>query len=131
LGSPQNAANLVHETAIIGSECSYGNGLTMGPYSALTTKVTLGRHVHINSLVSVNQSSNIADYCTLSPGVRICGDVSVGEATSIGAGAVVINVKTIGSDCILGAGTVVINDIQNGSTVVGVPGKIIKTQNTF
>ena len=124
------AANLVHETAVIGTQCKYQNGLTMGPYSVLTTRVNIGAHVHINTAASVNQSSTIGDYCTISPGARICGDVSIGETTSVGAGAVVINVKKIGTDCVLGAGTVVISDIPNGSTVVGVPGKIIKTQST-
>lgn len=125
-GSIERAANLVHETAVIGSQCSYKNGLTMGPYSVLTTMVSLGGHVHINTAASVNQASSIGDYCTVSPGARVCGDVSVGEGTSIGAGAIIINFKTVGSDCILGAGTVVIDNISDGSTVVGVPGREIK-----
>lgn len=125
-GSIERAANLVHETAVIGSQCSYKNGLTMGPYSVLTTMVNLGAHVHVNTAASINQASSIGDYCTISPGARVCGDVFVGEGTSIGAGAIIINFKTVGSDCILGAGTVVIDNISNGSTVVGVPGREIK-----
>jgi len=120
------AANLIHETALIGTYCSYGNGLTMGPYSVLTTRVHLGKHVHINTAASINQSSSIGDFCTVSPGARICGDVNVGEATSIGAGSVIINFKNVGSNCTLGAGTVVIEHISDGATVVGVPGREIK-----
>jgi len=41
------AANLIHETAVVGTQCQYGNGLTMGPYSVLTTRVNLGIHVHV------------------------------------------------------------------------------------
>jgi sugar O-acyltransferase (sialic acid O-acetyltransferase NeuD family) len=125
-GDIKYAANLVHETAVLGSNCYYDNGLTMGPYSILTTNVQLGRHVHINSASSINQSSFIEDYCTVSPGVRICGDVKVGSATSIGAGAVIINFKTIGQQCTLGAGTVVIDNVGDYTTVVGVPGREIK-----
>ena len=120
------AANLIHETAVIGTQCQYGNGLTMGPYSVLTTRVTLGVHVHINTAASINQSSSIGDFCTVSPGARICGDVNVGEATSIGAGSVIINFKNVGKNCTLGAGTVVIEDVSDGATVVGVPGREIK-----
>jgi len=125
-GLLDRSANLIHYTAVIGSECEYDNGLTMGPYSVLTTRVRIGKHVHINTGASINQSSTIGDYCTISPGARICGDVNVGENTSIGAGAVIINFKDIGDNCTLGAGTVVINHVMNGSTVVGVPGKVIK-----
>jgi sugar O-acyltransferase (sialic acid O-acetyltransferase NeuD family) len=120
------AANLIHETAVIGTHCQYGNGLTMGPYSVLTTKVTLGIHVHINTAASINQSSSIGDFCTVSPGARICGDVNVGTQTSIGAGSVIINFKNVGSNCTLGAGTVVIENVSDGATVVGVPGREIK-----
>jgi sugar O-acyltransferase (sialic acid O-acetyltransferase NeuD family) len=120
------AANIIHETAVVGTYCSYGNGLTMGPYSVLTTKVTLGTHVHINTAASINQSSTVGDYCTISPGARICGDVNIGESTSIGAGSVVINYKNVGNNCTLGAGTVVIDHVADNCTVVGVPGREIK-----
>lgn len=125
-GSIHRAANLIHQTAVIGSDCLYKNGLTMGPYSVLTTMVNLGAHVHINTAASINQASSVGDYCTISPGARICGDVSIGDGTSIGAGAIVINFKSVGSNCILGAGTVVIDHIPNGATIVGVPGREIK-----
>lgn len=125
------AANLIHETAIIGSSCSYKNGLTMGPYSCITTRVYLGYHVHLNTLASINQSSTVGDYCTISPGAKICGDVFIGDTTSVGAGAVVINYKTIGANCTLGAGTVVIDNIEDGTTVVGVPGRSIKKNGEY
>ncbi len=126
-GDPSRSANLIHETAVIGSNCSYENGITMGPYSVLTTGVSVGLHTHINSCVSINQNSNIGKYCTLSPGSRICGDVNIGDTVSIGAGATVINLMTIGNNSILGAGTVVIKNVPDNCTVVGVPGKIIKS----
>lgn len=122
----ERAANLIHETAVIGTYCNYQNGLTMGPYSVITTKVNLGFHVHINTAASINQSSTIGDFCTVSPGARVCGDVNVGDTTSIGAGSVIINFKNVGKNCTLGAGTVVIDHIGDDATVVGVPGREIK-----
>lgn len=121
-----HAANLIHETAVIGSYCQYGNGLTMGPYSVMTTRVNMGVHVHMNTAASINQSSSIGDYCTVSPGARVCGDVNVGDTTSIGAGSVIINFKNVGNNCTLGAGTVVIDHVPDNTTVVGVPGREIK-----
>jgi len=126
-GNINRSANLIHETAVIGTDCVYQNGITMGPYSILTTQVGVGTHTHINSSVSINQNSKIGNYCTLSPGARVCGDVKMEDAVSVGAGAVIINLIEVGSNSILGAGTVVVKDIPKNSTVVGVPGKIIKT----
>jgi acetyltransferase EpsM len=125
-GRLDRSANLIHETAVIGASCLLGNGVTMGPYSVLTTRVRVGNHTHINTLASINQNSSLGDYCTVSPGSRICGDVNIGNVSSLGAGSVVINFKNVGSNCIVGAGSVIIDDVPDGCTVVGVPGKVIK-----
>lgn len=125
-GRLDRSANLIHETAVIGSDCSFENGITMGPYSVLTTGVKLGRHTHVNTAASINQNARLGKYCTVSPGARICGDINVGDTTSIGAGSTIINFKNVGNNCIIGAGAVVIKDIPDDCTVVGVPGKIIK-----
>ena len=53
----------------------------------------------------------------------MCGGVSVGEMTHIGAGSVIIEGKKIGDSCLVGAGSVVINDIESFKKVVGNPAK--------
>lgn len=122
-------ANLIHPSAYISRSAQYQDGFVMGPYSALTPGVVLGRHVHINSGASVNQNSKIGDYCTISPGARVCGDVNVGARTSLGANSTIINMKNVGSNVILGAGAVVVDDIPDNCTAVGVPAKVIKGDN--
>jgi acetyltransferase EpsM len=46
----------------------------------------------------------------------------------IGTGAAVIPGVVIGKNCVIGAGSVVINNIPDYSTVVGVPGGILKSK---
>lgn len=122
-------ASLIHPSAYISRSAQYEEGLVMGPHSALTPGVVLGRHVHINSGASVNQNSRIGKYCTISPGARVCGDVTIGERTSLGANSTIINMKNVGSNVILGAGAVVVDDIPDNCTAVGVPAKVIKGDN--
>lgn len=121
-------ANIIHNTASIGYQSFYRDGLVMGPYSVITGFVTLGRHVHLNSGASVNQSSDIGDFCTLSPGVRVCGDVRVGDTTYLGANSTVINTKKVGSNVTIGAGGVVVKDIPDNVVAVGVPAQTIKVK---
>lgn len=118
-----SAANLIHPTAYIGDNCVYGEGLVMGPYSVLTTKVHIGRHVHLNSHASVNQNSHIGSFCTLSPGARVCGDCDIGTEVNMGANSVIINVKRVGDRATIGAGAVVIRDVEEETIVIGVPAK--------
>lgn len=44
---------------------------------------------------------------SIGPVCNICGDVTIGEGTMIGAGAVVLPGITIGDNSVIGAGTVV------------------------
>jgi maltose O-acetyltransferase len=49
--------------------------------------------------------------------------VTVGENTFIGAGATILPGITIGQDAVVGAGSVVTKDVQEKTTVIGIPAK--------
>jgi len=53
----------------------------------------------------------------------LCGNVSVGEAAFIGAGAVLLPGISVGEGSIVGAGAVVIADVEQSQKVKGVPAK--------
>lgn len=114
---------LIHQSAVIGHNVSVGEGCVLGAGTVLTSNVSLGRHVHLNTHASVNQGSFIGDYCTLSPGVKVCGDVKVGKCVQFGASSTVINLINIGNNVKLGAGAVVVNDIPDNVTAKGVPAR--------
>lgn len=85
----------VHPTAFIGPDCTIGTGTHIN-YAVSMTRTTLGHH------------------CTVSPGVTICGDVTVGDRVFIGAGAVIRNLVTIGSDAFIRMGARVTRDVAPG-----------------
>lgn len=51
---------------------------------------------------------------------------TIGDGVDIGAGAVVLGDITIGKGAVIGANAVVIKDVEAGTTVGGVPAKVIK-----
>jgi acetyltransferase-like isoleucine patch superfamily enzyme len=61
----------------------------------------------------------------LAPGVRIAGDVTLGDGVFAGIGAVVIPGISIGSWSVIGAGAVVIRNAAEGVKLVGVPAKAV------
>lgn len=85
----------VHPNAFIGPDCTIGPG------------------THINYAVSMTRST-LGHHCTISPGVTICGDVTVGDRVFIGAGAVIRNLVTIGSDAFIRMGARVTRDVAPG-----------------
>ena len=82
----------------------------------------------INTKASIDHDCIIEDFVHISPGAILCGNVQVGELSWIGAGSVIIQGIKIGKNVIIGAGTVVIHDVPDNVTIVGNPGKIIKTK---
>lgn len=87
--------------------------------------------------VVIGETSIIGDNVTLYQGVTLggtgkeCGKrhPTVGNNVMISAGAKVLGSFKIGDNSKIGAGSVVLEEIPPNSTVVGVPGRVIKRNN--
>ena len=121
-------AKAIHKSAIISSSSKIGEGTVVFAGAIIQPNTVIGKHVIINTSASIDHDNIIGDFAHISPKAALCGHVEVGEGSHIGVGAVVIPKIKIGKWCTIGAGTIVLKDIPDFSTVVGNPGKIIKTK---
>jgi bifunctional UDP-N-acetylglucosamine pyrophosphorylase/glucosamine-1-phosphate N-acetyltransferase len=140
----------------IESDVKIGNACTIGPFAHLREGAKIGNHVEVGNFTEVVRTK-IGDR-TLMKHFSYLGDAVVGSGANIGAGtvtanfdgqnknvarignqafigsdAVLISPVKIGRKAIVGAGSVVTRgkNVPDGSTVVGVPAKIIgKKQKT-
>lgn len=88
---------------------------------------------HGNGVI-IGETTIIGDNVTLYQGVTLGGTgkehgkrhPTLGSNIMIGAGAKVLGSCTIGDNSKIGAGSVVLEDVPPGSTVVGVPGRVVK-----
>lgn len=119
---------LLHPRSTVSSRVRIGEGTVVMAGATLNSEVQIGRHCIINTNASVDHDCVIADYVHISPNVALAGNVHVGEGTHIGIGACAIQGVKIGKCCTIGAGAVIIRDVPDGATVVGNPGRIIKTK---
>ncbi len=106
-----------------------GEGSQILHGAILQSTSTIGKHTIINTGASVDHDCTIADFCHIAPQVTLCGNVTVGEGTLIGAGSTVIPGIKVGKWCSIGAGAVVVKDIPDYATVVGNPARVIKINN--
>lgn len=96
-----------------------------------------GFFIDHGSGVIIGETTIIGDNVTLYQGVTLGGTgkeqgkrhPTLGNNILIGAGAKVLGSCTIGDNCKIGAGSVVLQDVPAGSTVVGVPGRVVKRVN--
>ena len=85
--------------------------------------------------VVIGETTIIGDNCTLYQGVTLGGTgkeqgkrhPTLGNNVLIGAGAKVLGSFTIGDNCRIAAGSVVLQEVPANSTVVGIPGRVVKT----
>lgn len=119
--------NIIDKSAIISPTASINNQTYVAPGVIINADVKIGFGSIINSGSVVEHDCLIGDYSHVAPGTILCGNVHVGANCLIGANTTIIPNLKIGNNCTVGAGSVIINDIPDNSTVVGNPGKIIKT----
>jgi sugar O-acyltransferase (sialic acid O-acetyltransferase NeuD family) len=122
LGNPINA---IHPSAVISASVKLSDGIMIAANATLNPLVEIGRGVICNTSTSIDHECIIGDFTHIAPGVVLCGNVTVGKNSFIGANSVIRQGINIGSNVIIGAGTVVVKDVPDGATVVGNPARSI------
>lgn len=119
-------SSAIHPETNISPSVQIGKGTVVMASATINADTSIANHVIINTASSVDHDCVIDDFCHIAPNSTLCGGVSVGEGTLVGAGAVVIPGVKIGKWCVIGAGAVVINDVEDYSLVVGNPAQKVK-----
>lgn len=119
-------ARAIHPKAIISPTVIIGKGTVVMQGVIIQSDSIIGNHCIVNTGASVDHECSIDDFVHISPHATLCGNVSVGRGSWVGAGATVIPGVKIGRWCVIGAGSVVIHDIPDGVVAYGNPCKIIK-----
>ena len=110
--------SIVSGDAVTPRHPEIGDGTAIFPCT-LGDDVTVGENVVIYSGCVVEHGSVVEDHAWLSPGVILCGNVTVKPRVFIGAGAIILPGVTLYDGCKIGAGAVVHDDVAAGETVYG------------
>lgn len=118
---------------LISQRCARKTGIEIHPGA------TIGKGFFIDHGhgVVIGETAIIGDNVTLYQGVTLGGTgkehgkrhPTVGNNVMISTGAKVLGSITIGENSKIGAGSVVLKDVPPNSTVVGVPGRVVKRDN--
>ena len=120
-------ASVIHPTASIGPNVTIGPGSIICAMASISTDVVIGAHVHIDRVVTIGHDSVVENFVTVHPAGVISGAVHVGSRSTIGTNASVLQGLRVGADAVIGAGAVVTRDVDESSTVMGVPARPVPT----
>lgn len=121
-----NFASIIHPSVNIPRTSTIGEDVIIYSGVTITTNVKVGSHIILSPGCGIGHEAIVEDYSAILWNVNISGNVKVGTGCLIGTGATIIQNINIGKEAIIGAGAVVIRDVPEGSTVVGVPARVIK-----
>ncbi len=121
INNPQTRAHIARELGVHDSSWVH-------PYTHIGPACRYQHGTHVNYRTTMTRT-RIGQHCTISPGVTICGDVTIGNRVLVGAGATICDRVQIGDDVTIGAGCVVLPEsvVDDGATIVGIPAKHVAT----
>lgn len=104
--------------------CQIGLGAKIGK-KVILGYGGLGIVIHHDCIIDDNV--RIGTNVTIGGNFNKNGVPHIGECTIISTGAKIFGNITIGKNCVIGANCVVLSSIPDNSVVVGIPGRIIKS----
>ena len=106
-------------------EIVIGDGTMIFAFVTIGAGTTIGQHVHIMPLASIDAGCTIGDFCTVAAMSVVYGRVIIEPGVFVGVGARIVNeshdVMTIGAGATIGAGSVVLRSVEPGEKLAGNP----------
>lgn len=122
----ERLVTLIHPGAVVAEDVVIGAGTVVMAGAVINPGTHIGKGCIINTCSSVDHDCEIEDYVHIAVGSHLCGNVSVGSGTWIGAGVTVSNNVSIWKDCMIGAGAVIVKNIDFPGTYIGVPARKVR-----
>ena len=94
--------------------------------SGTLTETLIRRGTKIDHYAHIGHNTSVGEDCIIAAGVVLCGKSKLGSRSWAGVNCVIKEGIKVGKDCIIGISAVVLNDVNDNTTVVGVPAKEIK-----
>jgi sugar O-acyltransferase (sialic acid O-acetyltransferase NeuD family) len=118
-------ATLVHPRAAVSPRATLGRGVVVNFGVSIAGNVTVGDQVSIGPGCVIGHDSVIEPFSIVAPAAVVSGLCHIGEASYIGAGAMIRQKVRIGSTALVGMGAVVLKDVPPGAVMAGNPARAI------
>lgn len=112
---------LVHPSAIVAATAEIGGGSYLAPGTVVCPGARVGRHVIINTHVSIGHDSRLDDFVQICPGARVSGGCRVEKGVFLGSNASLAPRAVVCEEAVVGANSFVLRKVATRTTVLGCP----------
>ncbi|HWP40150.1 MAG TPA: acetyltransferase [Tepidisphaeraceae bacterium] len=127
LDSGLELINAIHPRSIVSSQAVTGRNVVIAAGAIVCAEARLGDSVIANTGCVIDHECEIGPASHICPGALLAGRVRIGTGVFVGLGARILPCLSVGDHAVVGAGAVVLKDVDPGTTVVGVPARVIKS----
>lgn len=117
--------SIIDPSVSIGRATRIGEGVVMFGQCGISVNVEIGNFVFLNALVGVGHDAGIGDYSMIGPKCCISGHTKIGRCVTMGALASTYPGITVGDHATIGMNSCAVRKVKPGTTVVGVPAKVL------
>ena len=125
LPSKVKYTSLISKLSFFPKDVKKQEGLIVMPFCYLTSNISLGKHVHINSHCTIGHDSNIGDFNTLACSVMISGNTFTNELVYFGMNSCTKQGVKIAANSIIGLNSGVTKNLNESGVYIGTPAKIL------
>lgn len=122
--------SVVHPSVIMARGVSIGTGCIVAPNCVFGADSAIADYVMINMAATIGHDSRAGEGSTISCQCDIMGYASIGIQCFLGGKSCVLPSRKVGDYAIVGAGSAVVHDVAPGTTVGGVPARVLKQRRT-
>lgn len=112
--------------SIISPSATIGEGAIIMAGGVINAATRIGDNVIVNTGAIIEHDCSIGSHVHIATGARLGGGVTVLDGAHVGLGAGIRQGARVGRNAVVGAGAVVIHDVPDNATVVGVPARPLK-----
>jgi sugar O-acyltransferase (sialic acid O-acetyltransferase NeuD family) len=124
-GQPRRGwATVIHPQAQVDPSARIGPGAVVFAGAIVQAEAQIGAHVIVNTGATIDHDCVIEDFAHIAPGAHLAGGVHVGRGALLGIGSAAVPGVSIGDWTTVGAGAVVTHDLPERVVAVGVPAKV-------
>jgi sugar O-acyltransferase (sialic acid O-acetyltransferase NeuD family) len=116
---------VVHPTAMVAPSAVVGEGVIFRHWAGASVNTVVGDFVTLNSSSGLGHDVVVDAGCTLSAHCDVMGGAALDRGVFLGSHAAVMPGVRVGAFATVGAGSVVLRRVAPGTTVFGVPAKLL------